>query len=133
MIKIIELTKQGIGRLANSEPFLMPDKLKLQFVANGYNLENSFITLFNGSIIEKKKLTNPFEVDEKLLQGGTLSMIVKSYEGKIPVKTWAVMPLIIAETETGKEVQDYVYTLEKRIEDLEKDVERLKKQHQIIK
>lgn len=132
MIKIVELTKQGIGRLANSEPFLMPDKLDLQFLCEGYNLENAFITLINGTVIDKVKLTNPFTVPEALLFGGKLSMIIKAYEGKIPVKTWTVMPLTIVETETGKEVQDYVYTLEKRIEELEENVERLNRQHQII-
>lgn len=129
----IELTKTGIGRLANREPFLLPDELEFSFIGNGYNLENAFITLFNGDESIHAKLTNPFKVDKKVLFGGLLNGQIKSYVGETLVKTWNILPLKLVETEKGTEIKDYLKTLENRVSDLEEDVAKLIKQHEIIK
>ena len=133
MVKIIELTRSGVGRLAEREPFLLPDELELEFTTNGYNLSNAFITLHNGDKTIYKKLTNPFKVDNTLLFGGVLSGKIKAYIGKVVVKSWDILPLVLTETESDTQVKDYIKILEDRVVDLEKDVATLKKQHEIIK
>ena len=132
MIKIIEL-KDGVGRLANSEPFLLPDELKLEFTSNkDYNLDNAFITLYNNSEKTHEKLTNPYVVKDNLLFGGLLTGKVTSYVGDVLVKTWTILPLKLVETDKGTEVKDYVSTIEERVAELENQVQRLNKQHEII-
>ena len=61
MEKTIKLLENH-ARLDDYEPFLMPDKLIVNFEHKGYDLSNAFITLRNGEKIEKFKFLNHFEI-----------------------------------------------------------------------
>ena len=111
----INLEKNNLGRLSNREPFLLPDKLLLKFSHAGYNLENAFITLKNGSNFEKYKLQEPFEVAPDFLIAGNLNIRIEMYVGDEKVKQWDCLPIKIRETEMGVEIFDIVSRLEDEI------------------
>ena len=132
MEKKIELNKNGVGRLVEYEPFLMPDKLELNFIAKDYDLSNAFVYLRNGQKNGKFKLTSPFRVDNDYLSAGYLNARVELYLGEDLAKRWDILPIKIIETPTGYEVKDYLGELEKNLADLTEKVAKLEKQHKII-
>jgi hypothetical protein len=132
MEKIIELNKQGVGRLVDYESFLLPDEITLKFVAKGYDLSNAFIHLQNGENKGVFKLVSPFKIPSEYLLAGYLNMRVESYIGEIVAKRWDVLPIKIIEIPSGYEIRDYLGELESKIIDLTGKVEKLEKQHEII-
>ena len=121
MKKTIELNRDGIGRLAKHEPFLLPDGLEIIFKSCGYDLTNAFVSLRNGTVKDIYKLTTPFKVDEKFLFGGNLNISVKAYSGDICVKTWSILPIKLVEADYEIQAFDYLGDIEERLEKLEKD------------
>lgn len=118
MNKIIELTKDNIARLSNAEPFLLPDKLTLEFRSIGYDLSNAFITIKNGIKKHKVPLSSPIDIPEDLLFAGNLIMCVDAYlSGKL-LKHWEILPIRIIETEDTLIGFDILSKIEKEIEEL---------------
>ena len=132
MEKTIELNKNGVGRLVDHEPFLMPDELTLNFIAKDYDLSNAFVYLKNGNKNGKFKLVSPFKIDGEYLTAGHLNIRVDLYLGENLAKRWDMLPIKILEVPSGFEVKDYLGELEKKIEDLTGRVSRLEKQNEII-
>lgn len=125
MKKRIELNKNNVARLDNTEPFLMPDGLELEFNST-YDLTNAFVSLKNGEAQGQYKLTKTFKVDEKFLIAGTLNVGVIAYHNGTPIKKWAILPIKIIESDYGVVAFDYLADIDKRLSALEKS-------HQIIK
>ena len=119
MKKIIELKRDGITRLANSEPFLVPDILELDFKPIGYSLAKAFITIKNGNIKETYKLSNPFKVDDKFLFAGEIHISVCLYDRDTLIKKWNVVPIKIREVDGTVQCTDYLAELENRLKDIE--------------
>lgn len=132
MEKTIELNKNGVGRLVDHEPFLIPDELTLNFIAKDYDLSNAFVYLKNGNKNGKFKLASPFKIDGEYLTAGYLNIRVDLYLGENLAKRWDILPIKILEVPSGFEVKDYLGELEKKIEDLTGRVSRLEKQNEII-
>lgn len=132
MEKIIELNKQGVGRLIGYESFLLPDEITLKFVAKGYDLSKAYVHLQHGENNGVFKLENPFKIPSEYLLAGYLNMRVESYLGDIVAKRWDVLPIKIIEIPSGYEIRDYLGELESKIVDLTGKVEKLEKQHEII-
>ncbi len=118
MIKTIELTKDRIARLSNKEPFLLPDVLEFQFESIGYDLTNTFIILKNGKVEEKCLISNPFKVPEKFLFAGNLCMAIDCYINGRLAKHWDFIPLSIKETEDTLRCFDFLFELEKKIDEI---------------
>ena len=125
MKKIIQLGTEKTGRLLNKEPFLLPDKLELDFQSIGYDLTSAFITLKNGEVKEKHKLIRPFTVPEKFIFAGLLNISVDAYKNGVLIKHWDILPIKIIETNEKMECFDLLADLDKRLTALEK-------QHEII-
>ena len=132
MKRIIELDRNGIGRLANNEPFLLPDGLELIFRASGYDLSNAFVSLRNGSVKDVYRLASPFKVDEKFLFGGNLNIGVKLYSGGVCVKNWAILPIKLVESDFDIEAFDYLGDLEARVEMFEKDYVPIGRYNEVV-
>lgn len=128
MIKTIELTKSNVARLGDTEPFLLPDELVLQFNSIGYDLSTAFVSMQNGEVKTQEKLKNPLTVDKKVLIAGDLNIGIHLYKGGNLVKNWYCLPIRIAETEQGTMAFDVLSQIEKRLEALEKN-SATKKQH----
>lgn len=133
MKKIIELNKQGIGRLKINEPFLLPDEIELNFIAKGYDLSNAFISLQNGENSGVLRLSNPFNVPDEYLHAGYLNMRVEMYIGDKVAKRWDIMPIKIYEVPSGTEMKDYLGELEEKLAEQQERIARLEKQNEIIK
>lgn len=114
MEKTIKLLENH-ARLDDYEPFLMPDKLIVNFEHKGYDLSNAFITLRNGEKIEKFKFLNHFEIPKNFLYAGDLYVKVEMYLGGEKAKQWISLPIRIKETKTGLVINDLLYELEKKI------------------
>ena len=125
MVKIIQLGTEKTGRLLNKEPFIMPDKLEFTFNSIGYDLTSAFITLKNGEIKEKYKLTQPFTVPDKFLFAGILNIGIDAYKNAVLIKHWDILPIKIVETHENLECFDLLADIDKRLTALEK-------QHEII-
>ena len=121
MKRIIELNRNGIGRLVNHEPFLLPDGMELVFKTSGYDLSNAFVSVRNGTVKDIYKLTTPFKIDDKFLFGGNLNLSVKLYSGETCVKTWAVLPIKLVEADYEIQAFDYLGDIEERLNNIEKD------------
>lgn len=132
MKKIIELTKYA--RLTDGEPCLIPDTLELDFNSCGYSLSRAKITLRNGEVKEQYNLTRPFEIPPQFLIAGELYITIDSYSknGEL-VKHWDCLPIIIKETESGMQCFDFLYALEKKIDNVLERLEKIEKAHEIIK
>ena len=113
--------ERNYGRLANREPFLLPNELKLKFDHVGYDLSNAFITLKNGLVKEKYKFTNPFIVDKKFLFTGRLFAKLDMYIGDKKVKSWDCLPIEIKETDEAVIAWDLLSLLEKEIKELKEN------------
>ena len=119
MIKTIELTKDRFARLSDREPFLMPDKLELDFNSIGYDLTNAFINLKNGEISERYKVERPFIVPEHFLFAGNLYVSIDAYLEGTLVKHWDVMPIKIIETTGEVYCFEFLSDIEKRLANIE--------------
>ena len=119
MKKIIELTKDNIARLSNTEPFLLPDIFELEFKSIGYDLSSSFITLKNGIKRHKVPLSSPFTVPNELLFAGNLNICIDAYlNGKL-LKHWEIIPIRIIETENTLIGFDVLAKIEEQIVQLQ--------------
>ncbi len=133
MVKTIILSREGLGRLADSEPFLLPDVLELQFVAKGYDMRNVFVSMQNGTIKKHERLKgDTLVVDNELLFAGYLNIRVSAYMGGEIAKIWDIYPLKLVETNYGIETFDYIKIIEDKVDTLQEQVNELKKQHEII-
>ena len=121
MIKTIELTKSNVARLGDTEPFLLPDELVLQFKSTGYDITNAFISMENGEKKVQYKLTNPFYLPPEVLFAGELNIGIHSYKDGKKIKSWYCLPIEIIETEHGVFVFDVLHEIEKRIQLLEEN------------
>lgn len=133
MIKKIMLNKQGIGRLLEKESFLLPDEISLEFLSEGYDLSNAFISLRNGKKEGVFRLSSPFKIPSEFLFAGYLNCRVTLYNGSNVAKKWDILPIEIIEVPTGTEMRDYLGELEEKLVILQQKVEYLEKQHEIIK
>lgn len=129
MKKTIELNPNGIGRLVEHEPFLLPDELEIDFKSKSYDLSNSFVSLKNGKETGQYKLTFPFNVEKRFLIGGKLEITVKSYVKETPVKTWAVIPIKMVESKYGIHAFDFLSALEDKYNQLLEKVNELIEKH----
>ena len=116
----IQLCKETVGRLSNREPFLLPDNLIFDVKSIGYDLTSAFITLKNGNIQDKYKLTLPFVVPDKFLFAGILNFSIDAYQKGELYKHWAFLPIKIIETNEGLECFDLLADIDKRVKALEK-------------
>ena len=119
MNRIIKLSKSDVVRIENTEPFLLPGTLTLKFNAIGYDMQNAFISIQNGTIKGHYRYKKEFVIDEKFLFSGKLNITVHLYMDEKVVKEWHVLPLKIVETEFGIQCFDFLTELEKKIESLE--------------
>lgn len=131
MRKTIELTKYA--RLVEHEPFLLPDLLEIDFQSCGYDLSNAFITLKNGEIKEKYKLSRPFIIPDRFLFVGELQISIDAYSKDSLIKHWDCLPIHIRETEEGMQCFDFLGKIETQIEKLTERIAKLEKAHEIIK
>jgi hypothetical protein len=120
MIKNVKLFS-NFGRLADSEPFLLPDTLSLRFRHQGYDLSNAFITLKNGEKLSKIKFSNPFNVPKEFLFAGDLSLKIEMFLGGEVAKQWNILPIRIMETPTGLETFDLLNKIEKELKTIKDD------------
>ena len=120
MIKNVKLFN-NFGRLADSEPFLLPDTLSLRFRHQGYDLSSAFVTLKNGEKIGKVKFSNPFNIPKEFLFAGDLSLKIEMYLGGEVAKQWNMLPIRILETPTGLETFDVLTELEKELQTIKED------------
>lgn len=139
MKKTIELNQSAIARLTDSKPFLLPDELELEFNCKEYSLKDAFITLQNGKIKGRYKLTQPFYVDKALLVAGKLNMAIALYIDGEMVKKWDVLPIIIKETVFGITMFDELGEINKKLDEINKNyvskeeyVKLLKKTNELI-
>jgi hypothetical protein len=132
MKKIIELNQNGIGRLTEREPFLLPDTLELEFKTKNYDLSNAFISLKNGVEEGKFKLTFPFVVDKRFLIGGKLEMTLRLYANDVLVKTFAITPIKLVETTYGIHAFDFLSLLEDKYNKLFEKVNELIEKHNAL-
>ncbi len=133
MVKKIELNKNGVGRLVEHEPFLLPAEIELDFVANGYDLSDAFVRLRNGENHDVLRLSNPFRVPKDYLHAGYLNLRVEMYLKGEMAKQWEVLPIKLLEVPSGIEIKDYLGELEKKLAEMQEKVLKLEKQHEIIK
>lgn len=129
MTYTIELKSEGVGRLANREPFLIPDELELEFKCKSVQLNNAFISLKNGNEKGQYKLKNPFVVPERFLFGGNLEISIKSYVGETIIKKWAVIPIKLIESEYGIHAFDFLDLLNEKYNKLFAKVNELIEKH----
>lgn len=120
MVKTIKLL-DNYARLVESEPFLMPDKLIVRFIHQGYDLSNAFVTVKNGTKIEKYKFANPFVIPSEFLFAGDLYIKVEMYLGGEKAKQWTTLPIRIMETATSLIAYDLLSSLENEIKTIKED------------
>ncbi len=134
MLKLIELKKDGSGRLANNEPFLLPDALELKFISFGYDMSNVFVSLRNGPIKQYEKLVgDKIIVKDDLLFAGYLNIRVQLYHDGQLSKKWDVFPIKLIETVDGINAFDYLRIIEEKLDKTIEDVNALKIAHEIIR
>ena len=133
MVKTVELKRDGIGRLVDCKPFLLPDVLEIQLKTVGYDMSDVFVSMQNGTIRAHKKVeNNTFEVDKELLFAGFLNMRVHMYHDGKEAKIWDVYPIKLVETNFGIEAFEYLRVIEEKVDKVQEEVNELKKQHEII-
>ena len=133
MLKKIELNKNGIGRLVEHEPFLLPAEIELDFIAKGYDLSDAFVWLQNGNNNGVLRLSGTLKIPNEYLHAGYLNMRVEMYLKGEMAKRWEVLPIKLLEVPNGFEVKDYLGEIEENLVQLQEEVLKLKKQHEIIK
>jgi hypothetical protein len=130
--KIIELKADGLGLLVDNEPFLIPDDLCLNFISKSYDLTNAFISLKNGKEEGQYKLKKEFNVPEQFLIGGKLEITVRIYHGSSFVKTWAIIPIKMVETEFGIHAFDFLEELDQRYQQVCKKLNEVIEKHNAL-
>ena len=119
MIKKITLTKDRFARLSDREPFLLPDRLEIDFDSIGYDLTNTFITLKNGEKSGHFKVSRPFIIPNEFLYAGNLYIGLDAYLDGVIVKHWDTLPIRIVETTESVYCFDFIGDIEKRLAILE--------------
>ena len=132
MLKKIELNKNGVGRLVDYEPFLLPSEIELEFIAKDYDLTDAFVMLENSENKGVLRLSSPFKIPNEYLHAGYLNMRVEMYLKGEMAKRWDVLPIKIVEVSSGFEVKDYLGEIEEKLARQQERLERLEKQHEII-
>ena len=130
MIRKITLGKDNVARLGNTEPFLLPGKLAIEFESN-YDLTTAFISLKNGKIEGIIPLKKHLEIPSEFLFAGTLNLAVKLYHRDTVVKEWYCLPIRIIETEFGIQAFDLLGDIEKRLKAIEESA-TTKEEHKVL-
>ena len=118
MNKTITLGKDNVARLGNTEPFLLPENLTIEFESN-YDLTTAFVSLKNGKIEGIIPLKKYLEIPSEFLFAGTLNLAVKLYHRDTVVKEWYCLPIRLVETEFGIQAFDLLGDIERRLQALE--------------
>lgn len=132
MTKTIQINRTGAW-LADSEPFLLPDILQLDFNNIGYDLTQSFITFKNGEASEHVKITRPLTVPDSVLFAGKLEMQIDVWHNGEIIKTFYIPPLEIVETDKGVMVFDILAEYEKRLQEQNERIIALENKHKLYK
>ena len=120
MVKTIKLL-DNYAKMVEHEPFYLPDKLIVKFKHIGYDLTNAFITIRNGTKIEKYKFANPFVIPSEFYFAGDLYLKVEMFLGGEVAKQWTMLPIRIIETELGLVGFDLLTSLENEIKAIKED------------
>ena len=107
----IKLEYLPIVRLGNTEPFIVPEKLEVEF-ESVYKLEKLVVEVKKGDEIKKFVVKDQkIDLSEFTKQAGVIEMHVSLMAlGKV-AKTWEIEPIVVVETEGTFTIKGYIDTI----------------------
>lgn len=119
MERVIELTKAS-GYFWDKNPIVFgkDDKIILKF-KSVYDLSDSIITLGNEGERVQCTLSQPFEIPEKVLFSGWLSVRIDMYLNGDKAKSWNLLPIKLIEADGEVHGEEEIKAFNERLDGVE--------------